>query len=362
MKVPMKSILVIVLSIALLLTFTACSSGTSTATASASTEASTEASAEASAVESSETSSAETTQVAEPEIVIEVAHMFAEGDPNTIAIEEGKAHIEELSGGRITFTIYPNGTYGEQFNSIQAVQMGTLDVMCSGFGSDYYAPAGAIQGPFLFESYDQWNRFTESDYCDQLCAKIEEAAGYHIMGVGHFGFRELLSTVEATTVEDLSKLKMRVVNVEPYPQAAVVLGPTGTPIGIVDVYMSLQTGVVDATENPVSQLVSMKFYEVAKYLEMTDHMLATEYWICSNNCYDSLSAEDQAIFDETFDWIADRIEELVEENIAANIQVMVDNGVTVIENIDKQQFMDRLDLVFDTYPDWEEIYEAVQGL
>jgi TRAP-type C4-dicarboxylate transport system substrate-binding protein len=182
------------------------------------------------------------------------------------------------------------------------------------------------------------------------------------MGVGHFGFRELLSTTDATTVEELSGLKMRVVNAEPYPQAAVVLGTTGTPIGISDVYMSLQTGVVDATENPVSQLVSMKFYEVAKYLILTDHMLATQYWIASNKFYDSLSAEDQAIVDETFAWIADRIEQIVEEKIEDNIQLMEDSGVTVIRDIDKQQFIDRLDLVFQTYPDWQEVYDAVNGL
>ena len=181
------------------------------------------------------------------------------------------------------------------------------------------------------------------------------------MGIGHFGFRELLATQDASTVDALSKMKMRVVNAEPYTQAAVVLGATGTPIGITDVYMILQTNVVQATENPVSQLVSMKFYEVAKYLVLTDHMIAQQYWIVSNKCYDGLSAEDQALLYETFDFIANRIEEIVEQNEEANIKLMEDNGVTVITP-DKQQFRDRLDKVFETYPEWKEIYETIQGI
>ena len=91
----------------------------------------------------------------EPEITITVAHMFADGDPSTIAVEEGKKYIEEKSGVRITFNIYPNGTYGEQNNSAQAVRMGTLDVFCEAFNSNYVPKAGAIQGPFLFEDYEQ---------------------------------------------------------------------------------------------------------------------------------------------------------------------------------------------------------------
>ena len=297
----------------------------------------------------------------EPEITITVAHMFADGDPSTIAVEEGKKYIEEKSGVRITFNIYPNGTYGEQNNSAQAVRMGTLDVFCEAFNSNYVPKAGAIQGPFLFEDYEQWDRFKKSDYCKDLVAEIEQAAGYKVMGIGHFGFRELLATQDASTVDALSKMKMRVVNAEPYTQAAVVLGATGTPIGITDVYMSLQTNVVQATENPVSQLVSMKFYEVAKYLVLTDHMIAQQYWIVSNKCYDGLSAEDQALLYETFDFIANRIEEIVEQNEEANIKLMEDNGVTVITP-DKQQFRDRLDKVFETYPEWKEIYETIQGI
>lgn len=301
------------------------------------------------------------TKPEEEKIVIEVAHMFAEGDPNTIAVEEGKKYIEDKTNGRITFKIYPNGTYGEQFNSIQAVRMGDLDVMCSGFGTEYVKEAGAIQGPFLFRDYDHWRKFKKSDVCADLVNKIEKAAGYQVIGIGHFGFRETMLTSPATTPEEFSKVKIRVVNMAPYPEAATVLGATGTPIPIVDVYMSIKTKVVEGTENPLPQIIAMKFYEPAKYLIMTDHMLATQYWIASNKLYEKLSAEDEKLFEETFDFIATRVEEINEAKQEENIQFLKDNGVTIISP-NKQPFMDRVPLVLEKYPDWKGLYEAIGKL
>jgi len=298
---------------------------------------------------------------AEKNIVIEVAHMFAAGDPSTIAVEAGKKYIEEKTNGRITFKIYTNGTYGEQFNSIQAVRMGTLDVMCSGFGSEFYEPAGAIQGPYLFKDYDQWKKFKVSNICKEIVSNIEKAAGFKIVGIGHFGFRETLCVKPAKTVDDFSKLKLRVVNAPPYPEAAVILGATGTPIPIVETYMSIMTGVVQGTENPVSQIIAMKFYEVAKNLIKTDHMIATQYWVCSNKRWNSLSPDDQKIFAETWDYIANMIEQIVEQKENDNIKLLQQNGVTVITP-DKQQFIDRLPLVFKKYPAWKAIYDEVSKL
>lgn len=236
---------------------------------------------------------------AQDKIVIEVAHMYAEGDPNTIGVEAGKKYIEDKTNGRITFAIYPNGSYGEQFNCSQAVRMGTLDMFAGGFAHDFYKPSMAIQGPFIFRDYEHWRKFKESELCKEIVANTEKNGGFKVVGIHHYGFRQTLTKTPAETVEDFSKLRLRVVNVAPYPLCADVLGAKGTPVPIVDVYLSLQTGIVDGTENPIPQMIAMTFYEVAKYLLKTDHMLATQYWMVSNKRWNSLSQEDQKILEET---------------------------------------------------------------
>lgn len=321
---------------------------------------------ESSSATSSASSSAASSSVEEktydkPEITIDLAHMFAEGDPIYVAVLEGKAYIEEQTHGRICLNVYPGGSYGQQANGILAVRMGNLDIFHEAFNTNYVEAAGAIQGPFLFADYAAWDKFEKSDYCKELVSEIEAKAGYHIMGIGHFGFREFLSTSECRTVDDFSKIKMRVVDSPAYRAVATVLGATGTPINITDVYMSLQTGVVQATENPLGQLTAMKFYEVAKYLEMTNHMIAQNYWIVSDDCYSRLSAEDQALLKETLTLIADRTEEIVEAKSEEYISTMKAAGVTVIDDLDRQQFLDRLPLVFEEFPAWKAVYEKIQG-
>lgn len=352
-----KRILSLMLCLLLLLTFTAC--GEKEEGTADSKPAETTTKTDATTAEP-ETKTPESEPEAE-QIVIEVAHMFAEGDPNTIAVEEGKKYIEEKSNGRITFKIYPNGTYGEQFNAIQAVRMGDLDVMCSGFGTEFVKEAGAIQGPYLFRDYDHWKKFKKSEVCNALVEKIEEAANYQIVGIGHFGFRQTILVKSATTPEEFSKVKLRVVNSPPYPEAATVLGASGTPIPITDVYMSIKTKVVDGSENPLPQIISMKFYEPAKYLIMTDHMLATQYWVASNKLYERLGEDGVKLFEETFDFIATRVEEINEAQEQENINFLKENGVTIITP-NKEPFMERISLVLEKYPDWKEIYEAVAKL
>lgn len=288
--------------------------------------------------------------------------MYANEDSHHAAVEMANDYLKEQTGGRISLNIYPNGTYGDQANCIQAVRMNTLDVFHTSYNADYVKEASALQGPYLFRDYDHWHLFTESAIKDEINAKIEEAMGCHIIETNHFGFREVVSTVKATTPEEFASVKMRVVNVSPYPEAAVILGATGTPIGIGDVYMSLQTSVVQATENPLSQIDSMKFAEVTNYLIKTDHMLATEYWIMSNECYDQFSAEDLALVQEAFAIMGDHIEESNETAEADFLNKFEsENGLEIVE-VDKQLFMDRLPEVYKTYPEWEAIYAEVQAL
>lgn len=346
----MKKLFALLLALTMLLTMVACGAKAPAANAPA---------ADAPAADAP---AADATAPAADPIVIEVAHMYANEDSHHVAVEMANEFLKEKTNGRISFNIYPNGTYGDQANCIQAVRMNTLDVFHTSYNADYVKEASALQGPYLFRDYAHWHLFTESPIKEEINAKIEEAMGCHIVETNHFGFREVVSTVKATTPEEFAAVKMRVVNVSPYPEAAVILGATGTPLGIGDVYMSLQTNVVQATENPLSQIDSMKFAEVTKYLIKTDHMLATEYWIMSNECYDQFSAEDLALVLEAFAIMGDHIEksnETAEEDFLNKFKT--ENGLEIVE-VDKQLFMDRLPEVYKTYPEWEAIYAQVQAL
>jgi TRAP-type C4-dicarboxylate transport system substrate-binding protein len=294
-------------------------------------------------------------------VKITVAHMFPEKDPYHLGILDAEKYLKEKTNGRITFEIYPNGTYGEQLNSVQAVTMGTLDVFNHSFSSDYYEPAGALQGPYLFRDYDHWHKFIGSDVYKEIVAGLEKAMNSKIISSYHYGFREVVFTDKAASPQEFSGKNMRVVNFAPYPEAATVLNTTGVPLGINDVYMAIKTGVVKGTENPLQQIRVNNFQEVTKYLILTDHMLAIGTWIMSDKKYNSLSDGDKKLVEEAF-WVASKTieqgyeaaeKECVDQFKAAGLEVVTPN---------KTLFMERLPLVFKKYPQWEEIYKRVQAI
>jgi len=298
---------------------------------------------------------------AQEKVVLEFAHML----PAQHVFHETLLRVDEklqtVTDGRISLKIYPNGTYGGQLNTTDAVRMGSLDMTEFSVFVDYYKPISVLYGPYLFRSYDHWSKFLKSDICSELEEAQADAAGVKCIGIYTSGFRNLLSKKAGTTPEEFKGMKMRVVDQPPYPEAATVLNTIGTPMSISEVYMALKTGVVDATENPLVQLYSTKFYEVAKNLILTEHMIAVSQVIMSLDKWNSLTVKDQELiqsaFDEALVWNLEQIKTKKEEFI----KLMQEQGVEVIRP-DKDPFMERIKLVYENYPEWEEYYKKIQAI
>lgn len=126
--------------------------------------------------------------------------------------------------------------------------------------------------------------------------------------------------------------------------------------------MSLQTGVADCEENPVTQIVTMKFYEVQDYLIMTQHMLACSSTIINQSLWDSLSDEDKAIFQEVFNNMGDNVDKMTIENESALIDECVANGMTLIDDVDTTPFQENALKVVENYPSWKEWYNQIQEM
>ena len=294
---------------------------------------------------------------------LSASHVFAEGHPVYQAFEESAELLYEMTDGRYGLKIYPNGTYANYNDSITACQMGDLDIACLDSASDWLEAAGVLFAPYCFQSYDHWAAFKASDLCTEMRSEISSAVGGIVqLNMYNFGFRHLTANKEIRTLDDFDGLTLRCVNFAPYSTLADVFDVVITSIPIEDVYMSLSTGVADCEENPVTQIVTMKFYEVQDYLMLTQHMLACSSTIINQDLWNSLSTEDQEIFQEVFTRQGDRIDELTVENESALIQTCVDNGMTVVDDIDTTPFRENAAGVVEDYPAWQDWYNQIQEM
>jgi len=292
---------------------------------------------------------------------VEIAHMFALDDPHHVAMMSADKFLREKTNGRLGFKIYPNGTYGNQSNSIQAVRMGTLDAFNQGVQPEFYKPIGALQGPYLFKNYDHFQKTKKSEYFKKLIETYEAGMGVKIVGVAHFGFRHAAVRKEAKSAADFKGMKLRVSNFAPYPEAAVILGATGTPLPIGDVYMAIKTGVVDGTENPLPQIYTMKFHEVTSHIILTGHMLALNTYFVSTKLWNSLSKEDQGWVVDAHTLITRRVEQANEQQEQEYLNKFKEAGLKVITP-DTKSFVERLPLVLQKYPEWNDIYKNIRAI
>lgn len=353
----MKKIVAMGLALTMAMGLTACSGGNSQTKP-----------AETTAAEASQAEAEKEEEAAEAPADVEtkelkVSHVFAETHPVHQAYLEASDELYEKTGGRYKLTIYPNGTYGNYSDSITACQMGTLDIACLDSGSDWLEAAGVLFAPYCFDSYEHWQKYKESDLCAEMREEISKAVGgVKQLNMYNFGFRNLTANSEIRTLDDFNGLTLRCVNFEPYSTLKDVFDVAITSIPIEDVYMSLQTGVADCEENPVTQIVTMKFYEVQKYLIMTRHMLACSSTIINQGLWDSLSEEDKAVFDEVFANMGDNVDKMTVENEAALIDECVSNGMTLIDDVDTTPFKENALKVVENYPAWKDWYNQIQEM
>ena len=294
--------------------------------------------------------------------VLTLAHVFQTNHPVHIALEAANEQLKEKTNGRIELEIFPNSTYAAYNDAVTAVQMGMLDMACLDSAADWLPKAGVVLGPYVFRSYDHWANFKKSDLYNRLREEIGQAVGVVQLDMYNFGFRHMTGNKIYRTPADFKGDVLRVVNFPPYAELAIIFDAAVTATPISEVYMALSSGVVNAQENPVTQITTMKFFEVQKYLMLTSHMLAVSGTIISNNAWNSLSAEDQAIIREVFQEEANYIDQMVVENESKLIQQCIDGGMTLVDDIDTTPFRERVPLVLEKYPDWVELYNQIQAL
>jgi tripartite ATP-independent transporter DctP family solute receptor len=298
----------------------------------------------------------------EQKMKIRLAHVFTLDHPVHQGMLRANEILQQKTGGRLELQIYPTGSYAAYKDAIRGVRMGTLDMCPLDTAIDYYPASGVMLGPYTFRDYDHWKKFKKSNVYQELLSTIGEKVGVKQLSLYTFGFRHATTkNLVAKTPKDFENFKLRVVDFPPYPEAATILGAVGTALPIGDVYMALSTGVADGQENPFTQILTMKFYEVQKYLLLTGHMLATSGVIIAKKTWDGLNAQDQAAVMEAFQIGADRIDELVIEKEKTMLADLKSKGMTVVE-IDKKPFMERVPIVLKKYPEWTELYNKIQAI
>lgn len=178
-----------------------------------------------------------------------------------------------------------------------AMQRGNLDMAnVAAFDVQKQIPAWAIiTTPYLFRDVAHMDAVFASSVGKQLFKMMEDQMGIKVLAVPYIGTRHLnlKPTKKIMTPADLAGIKLRMPPGEAWQFVGTALGANPTPVAYTEVYTSLQTGAIDAQENPVGAHRAMKFYEVTKQTILTGHLIANNLFSISLKKWNSLTAAQQ---------------------------------------------------------------------
>jgi tripartite ATP-independent transporter DctP family solute receptor len=210
--------------------------------------------------------------------------------------------VQAQTNGRIKVDIFPSGQLGGERDMVEGLKIGTIDLVITA------SPiAGAVANdrkvflldiPYVFKDYEALTRVLEGDIGSEM-TKNWPKSGFRSVGYFIAGFHQLANSKRPiVTPEDLKGLKIRAIQSKSAILMIEALGPTAVPMAFPEVYTGIQQGIVDGFANSLTTLFTAKYYEVAPFISITNHLVGMLNLVMSENVYQGLSAADRKIVDE----------------------------------------------------------------
>ena len=226
-------------------------------------------------------------------------------NPKGHPLEVGASKFSELvaakSGGKIKVNVFPGGTLGGDAANVSALQGGTIEfvLLNSGILASQVKDFEVFDFPFMFASAKEADAIVDGPFGEKLEAKLQDK---NIVGLAYFelGFRQLTNSKRpVNTVEDIAGLKLRVIPNAINVDWVKALGANPTPLAFPELYAALEQKAIDGQENPLSVIQANKFFEVQKYLTLTNHQYNPQSLIFSKKVWDTLSPAEKKILEES---------------------------------------------------------------
>lgn len=211
------------------------------------------------------------------------------------------AYVKEKTDGKIEIATFPSGQLGGERSMAEQVQAGTLHIAALTTAVlQNFVPQGAILDmPFIFPNRATAYATLDDPEVQERIFSYFPPKGFIAIGWTENEIRDFTNNQHPVrTPGDIKGLKVRVMNSPVYLDTFKQLGASPVGIPFPEIYNALQTGVIDAQENPLMTTVLMKFTEVTKYVTRTQHCLTECIIVVSVDYWESLSPAEQQIFRE----------------------------------------------------------------
>ncbi|ADC49329.1 C4-dicarboxylate transport system substrate-binding protein [Alkalihalophilus pseudofirmus OF4] len=256
--------------------------------------------------------------------------------------------VEEKTDGSLIVEVHDSASLGTQREALEGMKIGTMGGTVSLEPvSGWVEEIGIFGVPYLFEDENHLNNFLTSESGEELNELMIEE-GFKPLTYFMRAPRQISSNKKIESVDDLRGLNIRVPESPTAPPAFEEMGARVVTLPISEVYSALQQNVIDAQENPITQIYSDKFYEVQDYITLSNHQYQAAYLLISNDIYEGLTDEQKAALEEAAEETKQIEHELHAEELEAAYAGLEEVGVEIVE-VDSAPFAEAASQAYEGY-------------
>ncbi|HEX6362886.1 MAG TPA: TRAP transporter substrate-binding protein [Albitalea sp.] len=248
--------------------------------------------------------------------------------------------VEKGTQGRYKCQQFPAGALGGEREMIEAVQLGTQDLVNTSTGplGNFVPETKVVDIPFLFRDYDHARKVMDGPIGQDLLKKMQ-AKGLVGLAWTENGFRHMTNNKRPIVqASDAAGLKVRTMENKVHMDGYKTFGLLPTPMAFPELFTALQQGTVDGQENPIPVILAPKFAQVQKHLSLTAHVYSPAVLIVSPKVWDKLSEADRKVFVDAAQKASAAQRRKVNEDETNGIAQLKKDGMQVVEKVDGASF------------------------
>ena len=271
-------------------------------------------------------------------IVIKFAHVVAENTPKGQGALMFKRLAEERLPGRVRVEVYPNSSLFGDGKEMEALLLGDVQIIAPSLAKfeQYTKKLQIFDLPFLFDNIQAVDRFQQSPQGKELLTSMQDK-GITGLGYWHNGMKQLSANKPLREPKDARGLKFRVQASKVLEEQFKAVRANPRKMSFAEVYQGLQTGVVNGTENPWSNIYSQKMHEVQKYITESDHGVLDYMVITNTKFWNGLPEDVRGVLAKTMDEVTVEVNKQAEALNQGDKQRIVEAKTSEIIELTPEQ-------------------------
>ena len=267
--------------------------------------------------------------------------------PEGLVFQYFTKKVDEYSSGDMKIILYPNEQLGKDDAVLEQLKLGIIQLYAedSSFMKKWTPEIKWTSPPFLFDDRQHWVKFMNSDLVNNWYEKASKDAGITLLGdktsILRGPYRVMVSKSQVLSLDDIENLKLRLSPSQLSVQSWVHLDADVKTLSWTDVYQSLQKGIVEAVNSPISLVESMRFHEVAPYLIRHDESFQSLAIMMNKKKYDELPPNLKLVLEKSYFDAAEYSHEIIPSLADESLERMKSEGVKYRE-IDRRPIVKRI--------------------